>query len=117
MQNMGSTAAKAARYVCVLLAGATTLSSATDARNYCATESRVGANFVGAIGFLLDQSGARRLLTQTDVGSVVMILPAATETSNRPRDHCLGFHDDQGTSPAGPPLLERNPKESVDVAQ
>ena len=40
---MGSTAAKAARYVCVLLAGATTLSSATDARNYCATESRVGA--------------------------------------------------------------------------
>ena len=81
------------------------------------TESRVGANFVGAIGFLLDQSGARRLLTQTDVGSVVMILPAATETSNRPRDHCLGFHDDQGTSPAGPPLPERNPKESVDVAQ
>ena len=40
---MGSTAAKAARYVCVLLAGATTLSSATDARNYCTTESRVGA--------------------------------------------------------------------------
>ena len=71
-------------------------------------ESRVGAKFAGAIRFLLDQPGARRLLTQTDVGSVVMILPAATETSNRPRDHCLGFHDDQGTSPAGPPLPERS---------
>src|SRR5215468_8319504 len=40
---MGSTAAKAARYVCVFLASVTTLSSATGARNYCATESRVGA--------------------------------------------------------------------------
>ena len=35
-------------------------------------ESRVGAKFAGAIRFLLDQPGARRLLTQTDVGSVVM---------------------------------------------
>ena len=41
-------------------------------------EARVGAKFARAIRFLLDQPGARRLLTQTDVGSVVMIgsLPA-----------------------------------------
>ena len=37
-------------------------------------ESRVGAKFAGAIRFLLDQPGARRLLTQTDVGSDVMIV-------------------------------------------
>ena len=37
-------------------------------------ESRFAANFAGAIRFLLDQPGARRLLTQTNVGSVVMIV-------------------------------------------
>ena len=31
-------------------------------------ESRFGANFAGAIRFLLDQAVARRLLTQTDAG-------------------------------------------------
>ena len=37
-------------------------------------EARVGAKFARAIRFLLDQPGARRLLTQTNVGSVVMIV-------------------------------------------
>ena len=43
--------------------------------------------------------------------------PEPPETGAVPRDHGLGFYDDQGTSPAGPPLPERNPKEPVDVAQ
>src|SRR6516164_5086744 len=43
--------------------------------------------------------------------------PESPESGAVPRGHRLGFHDHQGSGPAGPPAPERNPKESVDVTQ
>jgi hypothetical protein len=43
VQKTGSIAARAVKYVCALFAGAMALSSAAFARDYCASDSRIGA--------------------------------------------------------------------------